>query len=102
MVVPFGQDMRSDLAPTTTPCDTQINFLFVPNPSIVIFDDVSDLGSLSMGGKVVLTRQKRIVRMASNSVISTNSGGVWRAVSQKDNGGDLSMPKVGVELHQEP
>ena len=56
MVVPFEQDMRSDLAHTTTPCDTQINFLSVPNPSIVVFGDVSDSGSLSVGGKVVPTR----------------------------------------------
>ena len=79
MVVPFGQDMRSDLAPTTTSYDTQINFLSVPNPSIVVFGDVSDSGSLSMSGKVVPTRQKRIVRMASDSFISTDSGGVRRA-----------------------
>ena len=93
VVVPFGHDMRSDLAPTTTP---------VPNPSIVVFGDVSDSGSLSVSGKVVPTRQKRIVRMASDSVISTDSGGVQRAVSRKENCCDLSMAGTGVELRQEP
>ena len=102
IVVSFGQDMRSDLAPTTTPCDTQINFLSVPNPSIVVFGDVFDSGSLLVGGKVAPTRQNRIVRMASDSVIFTDSGGVRRAVSQKDNGGDFSMAEAGVELRQEP
>ena len=94
--------MRSDLAPTTTPYDTQINFLSVPNPSIVVFGDVSDSGSLLVSGKVVPTRQKRIVRMASDFVISTDSGGVRRAVSRKDNYCDLSMAGTGVELRQEP
>ena len=93
MVVPFGHDMRSDLAPTTTP---------VPNPSIVVFGDVSDSSSLSMSGKMVPTRQKRIVRMASDSFISTDSGGVRRAVSPKDKCCDLSMAGTGVELRQEP
>ena len=90
------------MAPTTTPCDTQINFLSVPNPSIVVFGDVFDSGSLLVGGKVAPTRQNRIVRMASDSVIFTDSGGVRRAVSQKDNGGDFSMAEAGVELRQEP
>ena len=40
--------------------------------------------------------------MASNSVISIDSGGVRRVVSRKDNGGDLSMVEAGVELYQEP
>nr|POF22639.1 hypothetical protein CFP56_28369 [Quercus suber] len=75
VVVPFGQDLRSDLAPTTNLCDTQINCLSVPNPPIVFSSDVSDSGSLSVGGKVVPARQKWIVRVASDSVISIATGG---------------------------
>nr|POF18245.1 hypothetical protein CFP56_12473 [Quercus suber] len=46
VAVPFQQDFRSDLAPTTKPC-----------------------------GKVVPARQKKLVRVDSDYVISTNTGG---------------------------
>ena len=67
VVIPFGQDMRSDLAHSFTPCDTNLNCFSTPNNSLVVSGDVSDSGSLLRGrgggGKVVSTRQRRIMRM---------------------------------------
>ena len=113
VVIPFRQDMKSDLAPYTNPRETKINCLSVPNTSIVVFGDVSDSVSLSVGGKVVPTRRKRIVKMAFNFVISTDFGEVSvkqtseanalnglprkrRVVSRKDKGGNLLMAEAGV------
>ena len=49
MIIPIRQDMRSDLAPSFTPCDTNLNCLSTPNNSLVVFGDVFDSGSL-LGG----------------------------------------------------
>nr|POE59890.1 hypothetical protein CFP56_39459 [Quercus suber] len=75
VVLPFRQDMRSDSTPSTNPCDTKINCFSIPNTSIAVSSGVSDSGSLSVGGKVVLTRRRRIVRIFSGFVISNDSGG---------------------------
>ena len=63
------------MAPTTKPSDTQINCLSVPNPSLIFSGDVSDSGSLRVGGKVVPARRKRLVRVDSDYVISNNTSG---------------------------
>ena len=62
------------MAPTTKPSDTQINCLSVPNPSLIFSGDVSDSGSLCVGGKVVPARRKRLVRVDFDYVISTDTG----------------------------
>ena len=43
----------SDLAPSFTPCDTNLNCFCTPNNSLVVSGDVFDLDSLLGGGGVV-------------------------------------------------
>lgn len=119
MVIPFEQDLRNDLAPSNNPCDTTKNCLSEPNVSIAVSGDVSDSDSLSVDGKVVSTRRRRIVRMVFDFVIPNVSGGASlkhtnevnvldglprkrKAVSQKGKDGDLIMKEAGVQLCQEP
>ena len=75
VVIPFKQNMRSDLAPSFTPCDTNIYCPSIPNNSLAVSCDVSNSGSFSGGGKVVSTRQRRVVRTVSDFAISNESSG---------------------------
>ena len=119
VVIPFRQNMRSDLALSFTPCDTNIYCPSIPNNSLVVSCDVSDLGSFSGGGKVVSTRRRRVVRTVSNFVISNEFGGATvkctseanalnglprkrRAVSREEKDGDLLMAEASVQLRQKP
>nr|POF19133.1 hypothetical protein CFP56_65024 [Quercus suber] len=75
MNIPHDQDVRSDVAPSLTLCVTNLNCFSATNNSLVVSEDVSDLGSLSEGGKVVATRRRRVVRTVSDFAISNESGG---------------------------
>ena len=107
------------MAPSFTPCDTNLNCFSTPNNSLVVSGDVFDLGSLLGGGKVIATRQRRIVRTVSDFVISNESDGASIkcpseaniherlprkriVVSRKEKDGDVLMAEVGVQLLQEP
>ena len=83
--IPHGQDLRSDVAPSFTPCDTNLNCFSVTNNSLVVSGDVSDSGSLLGGGKVVATRRRRVVRTVSDFVISNESGGTSVKRLSKEN-----------------
>ena len=72
---PHEQNLRSDLTPSFTLGDTNLNCFSATNNSLVVSGDVSDLGSLSEGGKVVITRRRRVVRTVSDFIISNESGG---------------------------
>nr|POF26874.1 hypothetical protein CFP56_45608 [Quercus suber] len=54
VITPTRQDVRSELAPSSISCDTNLNCFSAPNNSLVVSGDVSDLDSLSGGasGKV--------------------------------------------------
>nr|POE59891.1 hypothetical protein CFP56_39460 [Quercus suber] len=119
VVIPFRQDIRSDSTPSTNPCDTKINCFSIPNTSIAVSSDVSDSGSLSVGGKVVLTRRRRIVRIVSGFVISNDSGRTSvkrisevnaldglprkrRAVSRKEKGDFIEILKSHEKVGRRP
>ena len=119
MILPLGQNMRSDLASPLTPNDTNKNCISESNNSLEVSANLSDSGSLSKGGKVVSTRRRRVVRTVFDFVISNASSGApvkrtneanaleglprkRRMVSRQEKDGDLLMTKTGVQLRQEP
>ena len=119
MILPLGQNMRSDLASPLTPNDTNKNCISESNNSLEIFANLSNSGSLSKGGKVVSTRRRRVVRTVSDFIISnassralvkrTNEANALeglprkrRMVSRQEKDGDLLMAETGVQLRQEP
>ena len=83
--IPQGQDLRSDVAPSFTPCDTNLNCFSATNNSLVVFGDVFYSGSLLGGGKVVASRRRRVVRTVSDFVISNESGGTSIKRLSKEN-----------------
>ena len=82
---PYEQNLRSDVAPSFTLGDTNLNCFSATNNSLVVSGDVSDSGSLLGGGKVVTTRRRRVVRTVFDFIISNESGGTSRKCPSEEN-----------------